>query len=175
MAIDRTLTVQEQAAELSALAAKIGQCLLQRGMMLAAAESCTGGWAAQALTSVAGSSQWFERGFVTYSNDAKQEMLGVSNDILSACGAVSERAVQAMAEGGLKNSHAQVSLAISGVAGPDGGRDGKPVGTVYLAWAMSGAETVVRHELFSGDRDEIRRQSVVAALQGVLDIVTIQV
>jgi len=157
--------------EMANLAARIGSCLQQRQMMLAVAESCTGGWVAQALTSVAGSSIWFERGFVTYSNDAKQEMLGVSSDVLLEYGAVSEQAVQAMAEGALRNSHAQVSLAISGVAGPDGGRPGKPVGTVCLGWAMTGADTVLRRELFLGDREQIRRQSVLVGLQGVLDIV----
>ena len=171
MVIDRELTMQEQAAELSALAIRVGQCLQQRQAMLAVAESCTGGWAAQALTSIAGSSIWFERGFVTYSNDAKREMLGVSSDVLLEYGAVSEQAVQAMAEGALRNSHAQVSLAISGVAGPDGGSPDKPVGTVCLGWAMTGADTVLRRELFLGDREQIRRQSVLVGLQGVLDIV----
>lgn len=155
-------------AELETLARKVGAALKERDAMLATAESCTGGWAAQALTSVAGSSDWFDRGFVTYTNRAKREMLGVKTAVLSRYGAVSEQAARAMAEGALAHSHAQVTLAITGIAGPTGGTPEKPVGTVCLAWAGKKRETVVRRLKFDGDREAVRRQSVVAALQGLL-------
>ncbi len=151
------------------LAAKVGAALKSHGMMLATAESCTGGGIAQAVTSVSGSSAWFERGFVTYSNLSKQQMLGVQEATLIAYGAVSEAVVREMAEGALRYSTAQVALAVSGIAGPDGGTPDKPVGTVWFAWALAkGAATVARHQ-FSGNRDEVRAQAERVALQGVLD------
>jgi nicotinamide-nucleotide amidase len=154
------------------LAAQVGGALKSHGMMLATAESCTGGGIAQAVTSVAGSSAWFERGFVTYSNLSKQQMLGVQEATLIAYGAVSEAVVREMAEGALHNSTAQVSLAVSGIAGPDGGTPDKPVGTVWFAWALAdGVTTAVRYR-FSGDRDEVRAQAVRVALQGVLERLT---
>src|SRR6266481_3513672 len=122
-------------AELTALAAEIGQALERSGLMLVTAESCTGGWVGRVVTSVGGSSVWFERGFVTYSEIAKQEMLGVSPEILKQHGAVSEPTARAMAEGALRHSHAQVALAVTGVAGPTGGSANKPIGTVWFAWA----------------------------------------
>ena len=135
--------------------------------MLATAESCTGGWAAQVVTSVAGSSAWFERGFVTYSNEAKQELLGVRADTLSAHGAVSEETAREMARGALERSQSTVAVSITGVAGPTGGTPEKPVGTVCFAWARGSA---VRSETrrFAGDRESIRRQSVILALEGVM-------
>ncbi len=151
------------------LARSVGHELKRRGLMLATAESCTGGWVAQVVTSVSGSSEWFERGFVTYTNLSKREMLGVKTTILSRHGAVSEPTARAMAEGALANSHAQVAVAITGIAGPTGGTPEKPVGTVCFAWAGKKRDTVSAKHLFSGDREGIRRQAVVTALQGLLD------
>lgn len=151
------------------LAAKLGGVLKSRGMMLTTAESCTGGGVAQAVTAVAGSSAWFDRGFVTYSNLSKQQMLGVQEPTLIAYGAVSEAVVREMAEGALRNSEAHVAVAVSGIAGPDGGSPEKPVGTVWFAWSLvNGVTTTARH-LFHGGRDEVRAQSVRVALQGVLE------
>ncbi len=155
-------------AELESLAAELGAALLRCGMMLAAAESCTGGWAAQALTAVAGSSAWFERGFVTYSNDAKVEMLGVRQEALETFGAVSEETAREMVEGALAHSRAQAAFAITGIAGPSGGTLDKPVGTVCFAWARAGAEVVSARHRFSGDRRQVRAQSVQEALRNML-------
>jgi nicotinamide-nucleotide amidase len=146
--------------KLEALAADLGQALLAKGWMLACAESCTGGWAAQACTAIAGSSAWFERGFVTYSNAAKIELLGVDEAHLVSLGAVSVETAKAMAEGALRNSHAQAAFAVTGIAGPTGGTPGKPVGTVCFAWTVVGRETVVKQVQFDGDRRGIRAQSV---------------
>ena len=156
-------------SDLETLAAQVGTLLLSNGQKLATAESCTGGWVAQCLTAIAGSSAWFERGFVTYSNDAKHEMLGVELATLNTHGAVSEAVAGAMAAGALSHSHADWALAITGIAGPDGGSAGKPVGTVCFGWA--GTEGVVEVETrhFLGNREEIRYQSVVFALKGVLE------
>ncbi|MHB8535887.1 MAG: nicotinamide-nucleotide amidase [Sulfuricaulis sp.] len=151
------------------LARAVGHELKKQGLMLATAESCTGGWVAQIVTSVSGSSEWFERGFVTYTNLAKREMLGVKTTILSRHGAVSEPTARAMAEGALANSHAQVAVAITGIAGPTGGTPEKPVGTVCFAWATKKRETQSRKHVFSGDREAVRRQSVTTALQGLLE------
>ena len=156
--------------ELMELAMAVAERLEKRGLKLATAESCTGGWAAQVLTSVPGSSAWFERGFVTYTNSAKQEMLGVSAETLELNGAVSEETVREMAQGTIRHSHAQVSLAISGVAGPAGGSVEKPVGTVCFGWAHKGAKTISCRQHFDGDREAVRRQAVVFALQGVIDL-----
>lgn len=145
---------------LEAQAAGLGAALLARGWMLATAESCTGGWAAQAMTAVAGSSAWFERGFVTYSNEAKMEMLGVRAATLATHGAVSEANAAEMALGALAHSRAQAALAITGIAGPTGGSPDKPVGTVCFAWARSGYEVVTERRQFAGDRRAIRAQSV---------------
>jgi nicotinamide-nucleotide amidase len=153
---------------LASLAQRLGAALRARRLMLATAESCTGGWAAQVVTSVSGSSEWFDCGFVTYSNEAKQEMLGVPSSTLERQGAVSEQTVRSMAEGALRRSRAQMALAITGIAGPSGGSPDKPVGTVWFAWAMNG-ETHTRLARFGGDREAIRRQSVVTALNGALE------
>ena len=155
-------------AELYEVAGKVGDALKAKAMAMTAAESCTGGWICQAVTMVPGSSKWFERGFVTYTNEAKQEMLGVSAETLKKFGAVSEQTVREMAAGALKASRAQISVAVSGVAGPDGGTPKKPVGTVCIAWCKSGAEPISRTHRFQGDRDSVRRQSVIAALEGLL-------
>ena len=150
------------------LAATTGQLLLARNESLTLAESCTGGGLACAVTEIAGSSAWFERGFVTYSNAAKQEMLGVEAATLAAHGAVSEATAAAMAAGALRHSHADWALAITGIAGPDGGTPDKPVGTVCFGWAGrdAGVDTTTCH--FTGDREAIRRQSVAFALNGLL-------
>ena len=148
------------------LAKALGQKLKRAGAMLVTAESCTGGWVAQAVTSVAGSSEWFERGFVTYSNDAKQELLGVKPSTLKNHGAVSEQTAIEMAQGALARSKGTLALAVTGVAGPGGGSREKPVGMVCFAWADEHtARTETRR--FDGDRESVRRQSVIHALEGV--------
>jgi nicotinamide-nucleotide amidase len=153
---------------LEILAAQVGALLRANGQKLATAESCTGGWVAQCLTAVAGSSDWFDRGFVSYSNEAKNEMLGVEIDTLLTHGAVSEATAAAMAAGALRHSRADWALAITGVAGPGGGSPDKPVGTVCFGWAARDGriETQTRH--FSGNREQVRAQSVAHALDGVL-------
>lgn len=150
------------------LATTLGQRLKAAHAVLVTAESCTGGWAAQVVTSVSGSSEWFERGFVTYSNAAKQELLGVAEKTLEAHGAVSEETAREMARGALERSRGTLALAVTGIAGPGGGSAGKPVGMVCFAWA--GKTGMLRSETcsFRGDRESVRRQSVVHALQGVL-------
>lgn len=150
------------------LAEQVGQFLKRTQRMLVTAESCTGGQVAYTITSIAGSACWFERSFVTYANIAKQEMLGVSANTLKTAGAVSEQTAREMAEGALKHSHADVSLAITGIAGPDGSVAGKPVGTVWFAWAGKGFVTQTKHHLFAGNRLAVRDQAVEMALQGVL-------
>jgi nicotinamide-nucleotide amidase len=153
---------------LEELATQLGDALQQRQLMMATAESCTGGWVAKVITDIPGSSHWFERGFVTYTNRSKQEMLGVSAQTLEQHGAVSEQTVEEMASGALAHSQAQVAVAISGIAGPGGGSEEKPVGTVCLAWA--GLHRVqVRTCHFPGDREAVRRQAVVMALTGMRD------
>jgi nicotinamide-nucleotide amidase len=146
----------------------VGARLRERGLVLACAESCTGGWVAQTVTAVAGSSAWFDRGFVTYSNQAKQEMLGVPAALLEQHGAVSEATAQAMAQGALTYSQAHVALSVTGVAGPSGGTAEKPVGIVCFGWARAGGQERVETRRFDGDREAVRRQSVIHALQGVL-------
>jgi len=154
------------------LSRTVGERLKSAGAMLVTAESCTGGWVAQALTSVAGSSEWFERGFVVYSNEAKREMLGVRAETLSQHGAVSEETAREMARGALERSRGTLALAVTGVAGPGGGSAGKPVGMVCFAWA--GKAGALRSETcdFRGDRESVRRQSVIHALEGVLTTLT---
>ena len=151
------------------IANRLGEQLKERGWLLATAESCTGGWAAQVVTSVSGSSEWFDRGFVTYSNDAKREMLGVRAATLEQHGAVSEAAAREMASGALAASRAHIALAITGVAGPTGGTPQKPVGMVCFAWAVRGGAVDASTRYFDGDREAVRRQSVVFGLQGVMD------
>ena len=147
---------------------QLASALLAQGKMLTTAESCTGGWVAEAITAISGSSQWFERGFITYSNLAKVEMLGVSQESLAKFGAVSEQTAKEMAEGALQNSHAQVAIATTGIAGPIGGTTVKPVGTIWFAWAFVGAETKTVKQLFKGDRQAIRKKAVAFALQTLL-------
>ena len=152
---------------MEALAKKVGERLKASRGKLVTAESCTGGWAAQVVTSVAGSSDWFEFGFVTYSDEAKRELLGVQQNTLRRHGAVSEETAREMAQGALRRGKGTVALAVTGIAGPGGGTATKPVGMVCFAWA---GDRSVRSETrqFSGDRESVRRQSVVRALEGVL-------
>jgi nicotinamide-nucleotide amidase len=151
------------------LAKLVGNALKAHGMTLTTAESCTGGGVAQAVTRISGSSAWFDRGFVTYSNASKEEMLGVSPDTLETHGAVSEETVREMAEGALQYSRAQVALSVSGIAGPAGGTPEKPVGMVWFAWATNDTVRTDCH-FISGDRDAIRVKSVRIALQGVIKL-----
>lgn len=154
--------------DLFQLALKVGRTLEAKGLRLATAESCTGGWIAKVITDVAGSSGWFEQGFVTYSNAAKTGQLGVPETLLEREGAVSEAVARAMVEGALSHSEAQIAVAVTGIAGPDGGGKDKLVGTVWLAWATSSGVDTVMHQ-FSGDREAVRRQTLVIALEGVVE------
>ncbi len=156
--------------DVTELARKLGRAARRRRVKIATAESCTGGGVATAITRIPGSAKWFERGFVTYSNDAKREMLGVKQETLKPHGAVSEEVAIEMAAGALAASHADVSVSITGIAGPTGGVAGKPVGTVHFAWAYRGGVIQTRRFRFSGDRVEVRLQSVYVALQGLIDL-----
>ncbi|MGH8673937.1 MAG: CinA family protein [Burkholderiales bacterium] len=153
---------------LTTLAALVGNRLREAAAVLVTAESCTGGWVAQAVTAIAGSSEWFERGFVVYSNAAKEEVLGVRRETLERHGAVSEETAKELALGALERSRGTISIAVTGVAGPTGGSAAKPVGLVCFAWATKlGIKTENRR--FAGDREAVRRQSVARALEGVLE------
>ena len=152
-------------SELMQLSEKVGRALQAQGATVTTAESCTGGWIAKAITDIAGSSAWFERGFVTYSNEAKSQMIGVSEATLRDNGAVSEPVVVEMAIGALRAARADYAISVSGVAGPDGGSEEKPVGTVWFAFATARGEGITRRECFSGDRDAVRRQATAYALQ----------
>ena len=156
--------------ELHQLAAELGDKLRARGWMLATAESCTGGWVGQLLTSLPGSSQWYERGFITYANAAKIEMLGVPAEVIDEHGAVSEEAASAMAAGALAHSHAQATLAISGIAGPGGGTPQKPVGLVCYGWALEDGTVMSSTCRLDGDREEIRSRAVAAAMRGLIEL-----
>lgn len=155
--------------DFNALAARVAAALQQSGNVLATAESCTGGGIAQVVTSRAGSSEWFDRGYVTYSNDAKQDMLGVPDSVLEAYGAVSEPVVSAMAEGALRGN-ATVAVAVSGVAGPGGATPAKPVGTVCIGWATRGGPVRAVTRRYTGDRAAVREQATADALEGVIDL-----
>ena len=155
-------------AELMALAARVGAGLHARRLTLATAESCTGGLIAGAVTAIAGSSDWFDRGFVTYSYAAKTDLLGVPATMLLEAGAVSERVARAMADGALARSDAGVAVAVTGIAGPAGGTPGKPVGMVCFGWAMRGSPTEVATVHFPGDRAAVRDLTVRHALEGIL-------
>jgi nicotinamide-nucleotide amidase len=150
------------------LAAEVGKQLAARAWKLTTAESCTGGGVAFYLTEIPGSSAWFERGFVTYSNAAKTQMLNVSPKVIASDGAVSEACARSMAEGALHNSGAQLSIAITGIAGPTGGTPDKPIGTVWFAWAASTFQTQSVHKKFGGDRAQIRHQAIKFALTELL-------
>jgi len=157
--------------ELERLAARLGRRLSVVRQVMVTAESCTGGWISKTVTDIGGSSKWFTEGFVTYSNQSKHERLGVPNSILRKHGAVSEATVRAMAAGALKRARADVAVAVTGIAGPGGSVPGKPVGTIWFAWARRRGHTILmttelRH--FRGDRDAIRRKTVGVALLGLL-------
>lgn len=155
---------------LNSLAKEVGALLIENALMLSTAESCTGGWVAKVVTDIPGSSGWFDRGFVTYTNQAKQEMLSVNPETLLSFGAVSEQTAQEMAEGVLLASRANVSLAVSGVAGPAGGTKQKPVGMVCFAWSGKFFDTLTNTQTFKGDRELIRRRAVHHALSGLVDM-----
>ena len=150
-------------------ATQLGARLREKRASLVTAESCTGGWVSQAVTAIAGSSEWFERGFVVYSNAAKEEVLGVQRETLERHGAVSEETARELALGALERSRGTISVAVTGVAGPSGGSAAKPGGLVCFAWATrQGARTESRN--FAGDRESVRRQSVARALEGLLEV-----
>lgn len=156
-------------AALLALSERLGRVLSARGARLVTAESCTGGWIGEVVTMVAGSSGWYDRGFITYSNVAKRAVLGVSAQTLLAQGAVSEATVLEMVAGALRLSGADFAVAVSGVAGPGGGSPEKPVGTVCVAWGALDGSPEARTFHFPGDREAVRRQSVIAAIEGVIE------
>ena len=151
------------------LSQQIGLALEFRGATLTTAESCTGGWIAKVITDVPGSSAWFERGFVTYSNQAKEQLIGVTSQTLEADGAVSEAVVREMALGALQAAQADYAVSVSGIAGPDGGSEEKPVGTVWFGFADKQGQTLALTTCFTGDRDAVRRQATEFALQTLLN------
>ena len=158
-------------AKLHGLVRKLAERMLAEGRMVGTAESCTGGLIAKCITDLPGSSAWFERGWVTYSDRAKRQELDVAGGLLKRHGAVSEPVARAMARGVLKNSRADVAVAVTGIAGPDGGSADKPVGTVWIAWAWregTDPRVVAWRYRFEGDRDEVRRQTAEAALKGLI-------
>ena len=154
---------------LASLAVELGELLKQRNLSMCIAESCTGGLVAQTITSVAGSSAWFDRGFVTYSNAAKTEMLGVRVEIIEKYGAVSEQTATVMAHGALKLSHAQIAGSITGIAGPTGGTKEKPVGTVCFAWVGTKLPLSTATKRFFGNREEVRQQATIAWMAGLTE------
>ncbi len=156
----------------SELVRRIATALVAKSARLAVAESCTGGWIAKLLTDQPGSSAWFCCGVVAYRNEAKEDLLGVSPDTIAALGAVSEDVAEQMATGARLASAAEIAVAVTGIAGPGGGTRDKPVGTVCFAWAGPGVQLISETRRFTGDRDAIRRQSVIAALEGVLNQLT---
>lgn len=153
------------------IAAETGQHLAAHGWMLVTAESCTGGWTGQAITAIPGSSAWYERGFITYSNASKHEMLGVQQSTLDQFGAVSPQTATEMAAGALNRSRAHISVAITGIAGPDGGTAGKPVGMVCFGWVHRNGLARQETHYFNGNREAIRSQAVIIALQGILNLI----
>lgn len=156
--------------DITLLAQKMGRACKRRKVIVATAESCTGGGVAAAITRISGSAKWFDRGFVTYHNEAKKQMLGVQQGTLKENGAVSEPVAREMAAGALKNSRGDVSVAVTGIAGPTGAAPGKPVGTVWFAWGVRDGPIQSRRFHFKGDRYEVRRQAVAMALQGIIDL-----
>lgn len=157
--------------QIKQLIIELGKELKRLEWKCVTAESCTGGGLCYWITAVPGSSAWFDRGFVTYSNLAKEELLGVSSDTIAQYGAVSAETARNMVEGALERSQAQISVAITGIAGPDGGTLDKPIGTIWIAWAGIHMETQATQYFFSGDRQQIRLQSIAAGLQGLLQCI----
>ena len=152
------------------LSTEVGELLKRQGLRLALAESCTGGWITKCITDVPGSSDWFDRAFITYSNDAKCEMLDIPASLIDHYGAVSEAVVRAMVEGAIRTSSADVAISVSGIAGPGGGSKEKPVGSVWFGWHKTGEDTVARLMKFDGDRDAVRRSAVEHALSGLINL-----
>jgi len=152
------------------LAAELGELLKRRGWLAATAESCTGGWVAETITAIAGCSEWFDRGFVTYSGEAKQDMLGVPATTIAVYGEVSSETAAAMATGALDHSRASLAVSITGIAGPTGGSTTKPVGTVWFGFAVGAGQVATRHRLFEGDRRIIRLQAVIFAVEGLINL-----
>lgn len=157
-------------AILFAYAQQVGDLLSSKNLKLTTAESCTGGWVGQSITAIAGSSGWYECGFITYSNQAKHRLLGVQATTLLKYGAVSEQTAREMVSGALKMSTAQVALSVTGVAGPGGGSKEKPVGIVCFAWELKEGIAQSATHFFSGDRETIRRQAVAIALRGTIEL-----
>ena len=157
--------------KLERISSELGELLILKGYSFTCAESCTGGWVGHALTSIPGSSEWFGSSFVTYSYEAKTQILGVSSEDLDSFGAVSEEIVEQMVSGALDKSGANVGVAISGIAGPAGGTDTKPVGTVCFAWKIGNQDVITSTEYFSGDRNEVRYSSVERALIGTIELI----
>lgn len=156
--------------ELRDLAEQLGDCLIAKGMKLASAESCTGGWLAKIITDIPGSSAWFAGSVVSYSNEAKQSLLGVEENTLNEFGAVSGETVMEMTDGLFSHIAADVAVSVSGIAGPDGGSDDKPVGLVWLSWGRNGKPVFARPYNFDGNREAIRKQSIAQALNLLLDL-----
>jgi len=155
------------------LVEQVGKALVEHDAMVVTAESCTGGMIAEALTSIGGSTAWFDRSYITYSYESKREMLGVKETTIQKKGAVSQICVEEMALGALQQSHAKVSVACSGIAGPTGGSPDKPVGTVWLSWAVQGQKSVISQKFcFDGDRQAIREKTTEAALMGIMKLLT---
>ena len=157
--------------KLERISSELGELLKLKDYTFTCAESCTGGWVGHAMTSIPGSSEWFGSSFVTYSYEAKTQILGVSSEDLDSFGAVSEEIVEQMVSGALDRSGANVGVAISGIAGPAGGTDTKPVGTVCFAWKIEGQDVITSTEYFSGGRNEVRYSSVERALMGTIELV----
>jgi nicotinamide-nucleotide amidase len=155
-------------AKLAALSAAVGRAALAAKTQIATAESCTGGWAAQVITHTAGSSDWFDCGLVTYSNEAKIALLDINTVTLQRCGAVSVETAAEMATGAIQRSRAGLALSITGIAGPGGGSSGKPVGTVCFGWCVRGQPPTTDLQVFQGDREAVRRQAVIHALEGTI-------
>lgn len=167
--MDKASNMTSTNTDLTAIAADLGAALKARGYMLAMAESCTGGLVAETMTRIAGSSAWFDRGFVTYSNAAKIDMLGVDSKTLEKFGAVSEQTAKEMAKGALKNSASQITGSITGIAGPDGGTQDKPVGMVCFAWAGINLPVSASTQIFKGDRETIRQQAAIYMMAGLIE------
>lgn len=158
--------------QFESLVSQVGKALVDNDLMVVTAESCTGGMIAEALTSIGGSTAWFDRSYVTYSYESKREMLGVKEITIQKKGAVSQECVEEMALGALQQSHATVSVACSGIAGPSGGTLDKPVGTVWLAWAVQGQEEVISQQFhFDGDRQAVREKTTETALMGIMKLI----
>ena len=156
--------------ELRDLAEQLGECLMARGLKLASAESCTGGWLAKIITDIPGSSAWFTGSVVSYSNEAKQSLLGVSENTLKEFGAVSGETVLEMSDGLFAHTDADVAVSVSGIAGPDGGSEDKPVGLVWLSWGKRDKSVFANPYNFAGDREAVRKQSIKQALNNLQDL-----